>query len=148
MDIPLPPNAVLGFEAAGTVDAVGPGVTGTSVGGGVTALLFSLGGYAGLVVAQPREHQLGGYAGAHVSDHQGNVTGYAHGPEAAPHDLAESALPAAGITNAAAAAGVSGRHRCRRDRCRNYCCAATADTACLMRSATGWRKPFVRRASW
>ena len=28
--IPLPPNAVLGFEAAGTVDAVGPGVTGTS----------------------------------------------------------------------------------------------------------------------
>jgi NADPH:quinone reductase-like Zn-dependent oxidoreductase len=31
---PLPPNAVLGFEAAGTVDAVGPGVTGTSIGGG------------------------------------------------------------------------------------------------------------------
>ena len=29
-DIPLPPNAVLGFEAAGTVDAVGLGVTGTS----------------------------------------------------------------------------------------------------------------------
>jgi hypothetical protein len=28
--IPLPANAVLGFEAAGTVDAVGPGVTGTS----------------------------------------------------------------------------------------------------------------------
>jgi Alcohol dehydrogenase GroES-like domain len=28
--IPLPPNTVLGFEAAGTVDAVGPGVTGTS----------------------------------------------------------------------------------------------------------------------
>src|SRR5689334_1492041 len=28
--IPLPPNAVLGFEAAGTVDAVGRGVTGTS----------------------------------------------------------------------------------------------------------------------
>ena len=25
---PMPPNAVLGFEAAGTVDAVGPGVTG------------------------------------------------------------------------------------------------------------------------
>src|SRR6266496_1061074 len=41
--IPLPPNAVLGFEAAGTVDAVGPGVTGTSLGDGVTALLFSLG---------------------------------------------------------------------------------------------------------
>ena len=31
-DIPLPPDAVLGFEAAGTVDAAGPGVTGTSVG--------------------------------------------------------------------------------------------------------------------
>ena len=45
-DIPLPPNVVLGFEAAGTVDAVGPGVTGVSEGDGVTALLFSLGGYA------------------------------------------------------------------------------------------------------
>jgi NADPH:quinone reductase-like Zn-dependent oxidoreductase len=30
--IPLPPGAVLGFEAAGTVDAAGPGVTGTSPG--------------------------------------------------------------------------------------------------------------------
>jgi NADPH:quinone reductase-like Zn-dependent oxidoreductase len=49
--IPLPPDAVLGFEAAGTVDAVGPGVTGTSVGDGVTALLFSLGGYAEYAVA-------------------------------------------------------------------------------------------------
>src|SRR5947199_9732705 len=28
--IPLPPDTVLGFEAAGIVDAVGPGVTGTS----------------------------------------------------------------------------------------------------------------------
>ena len=50
-DIPLPPNAVLGFEAAGTVDAVGPGVTGTSIGDDVTALLFSLGGYAEYAVA-------------------------------------------------------------------------------------------------
>src|ERR1700674_592955 len=49
--IPLPPNAVLGFEAAGTVDAVGPGVTGTSIGDGVTALLFSPGGYAEYAVA-------------------------------------------------------------------------------------------------
>ena len=49
--IPLPPNAVLGFEAAGTVDAVGPGVTGTSVGDDVTTLLFSLGGYAEYAVA-------------------------------------------------------------------------------------------------
>lgn len=48
---PLPPNAVLGFEAAGTVDAVGPGVIGTSIGDGVTALLVSLGGYAEYVVA-------------------------------------------------------------------------------------------------
>src|SRR5258705_4320785 len=45
-DIPLPPDAVLGFEAAGTVDAVGPGVTGTSAGDAAAALLFSLGGYA------------------------------------------------------------------------------------------------------
>jgi NADPH:quinone reductase-like Zn-dependent oxidoreductase len=49
--IPLPPNAVLGFEAAGTVDAVGPGVTGTSAGDEVTALLFTLGGYAEYAVA-------------------------------------------------------------------------------------------------
>src|SRR5258708_15004441 len=49
--IPLPPNAVLGFEAAGTVDAAGPGVTGTSLGDGVTALLFGLGGYAEYAVA-------------------------------------------------------------------------------------------------
>jgi NADPH:quinone reductase-like Zn-dependent oxidoreductase len=44
--IPLPPDAVLGFEAAGTVDAAGPGVTGISAGDAVTALLFGLGGYA------------------------------------------------------------------------------------------------------
>ena len=50
-DISLPPNAVLGFEAAGTVDAVGLGVTGTSIGDGVTALMFSLGGYAEYAMA-------------------------------------------------------------------------------------------------
>src|SRR6185312_8679628 len=50
-DIPLPPDAVLGFEAAGTVDAVGPGVAGASIGDGVTALLFTLGGYAEYAVA-------------------------------------------------------------------------------------------------
>jgi NADPH:quinone reductase-like Zn-dependent oxidoreductase len=50
-NIPLPPNAVLGFEAAGTVDAVGPGVSGASAGDAVTALLFGLGGYAEYAVA-------------------------------------------------------------------------------------------------
>jgi NADPH:quinone reductase-like Zn-dependent oxidoreductase len=49
--IPLPPNAVLGFEAAGTVDAVGPRVNGTSIGDPVTALLFNLGGYAEYALA-------------------------------------------------------------------------------------------------
>jgi NADPH:quinone reductase-like Zn-dependent oxidoreductase len=49
--IPLPPDAVLGFEATGTVDAAGPGVTGTSAGDEVTALLFALGGYAEYAVA-------------------------------------------------------------------------------------------------
>ena len=48
---PLPPHAVLGFEAAGTVDTAGPGVTGTSAGDAVTALLFGLGGYAEYAVA-------------------------------------------------------------------------------------------------
>jgi NADPH:quinone reductase-like Zn-dependent oxidoreductase len=50
-EIPLPPGAVLGFEAAGTVDAVGPGVAGTFAGDDVTALLFGLGGYAEYAVA-------------------------------------------------------------------------------------------------
>jgi NADPH:quinone reductase-like Zn-dependent oxidoreductase len=48
---PLPPRPVLGFEAAGTVDAVGPGVTGTAEGDEVAALLFSLGGYAEFAIA-------------------------------------------------------------------------------------------------
>jgi NADPH:quinone reductase-like Zn-dependent oxidoreductase len=48
---PLPPDPVLGFEAAGTVDATGPGVTGTAAGDAVTALLFGLGGYAEYAVA-------------------------------------------------------------------------------------------------
>src|SRR3984893_12409181 len=48
---PLPPDAVLGFEADGTVDAAGPGVTGTSAGDAVTALLLRLGGYAEYAVA-------------------------------------------------------------------------------------------------
>jgi NADPH:quinone reductase-like Zn-dependent oxidoreductase len=50
-DIPLPPDAVLGFEAAGTVDAAGPGVTGISAGDAVTVLLSGLGGYAEYAVA-------------------------------------------------------------------------------------------------
>ncbi len=49
--IPLPANAVLGFEAAGTVDAVGPGATGAAVGDAVAALLFSIGGYAEYALA-------------------------------------------------------------------------------------------------
>ena len=53
--IPLPPDAVLGFEVAGTIDAVGSGVSGTSVGDGVAALLFGLGGYAEYAVA-PEQH--------------------------------------------------------------------------------------------
>src|SRR5258708_9240256 len=49
--MPVPPDAVLGFEAAGTVDAVGPGVIGSCVGDAVAALLFGLGGYAEYAVA-------------------------------------------------------------------------------------------------
>lgn len=44
-------NAVLGFEVAGTVDAVGPGVNGAQIGEEVSALLFDLGGYAEYAVA-------------------------------------------------------------------------------------------------
>ena len=42
---PLPDPPVLGFETAGTVDAVGEKVTGVAVGDEVAALLLSLGGY-------------------------------------------------------------------------------------------------------
>ena len=49
--IPLPSDAVLGFEAAVTVYAVGPGISGTAAGDAVTALLFGLGGYAEYAVA-------------------------------------------------------------------------------------------------
>lgn len=48
---PLPPSAVLGFEAAGTVDALGPGVTGAAVGDAVAAMLPTLGGYGEYALA-------------------------------------------------------------------------------------------------
>jgi len=41
----LPPNAVLGFEAAGVVDAVGSSVSGVHEGDEVASLLLGLGGY-------------------------------------------------------------------------------------------------------
>lgn len=46
------PPAVLGFEAAGTVDALGPGTTGVAVGDDVAVLLPALGGYAERAVAR------------------------------------------------------------------------------------------------
>ena len=42
---------MLGFEAAGSVDAVETGVTGTSIGDGVTALRVTPWGYAEYVLA-------------------------------------------------------------------------------------------------
>ena len=48
---PLPDPAVLGFEAAGTVDALGPGVTGVSPGDEVAAQLPALGGYGEYALA-------------------------------------------------------------------------------------------------
>jgi NADPH:quinone reductase-like Zn-dependent oxidoreductase len=48
---PLPTPGILGFEAAGTVDALGADVTGVQVGDDVAVLLPQLGGYAELVVA-------------------------------------------------------------------------------------------------
>jgi NADPH:quinone reductase-like Zn-dependent oxidoreductase len=49
--LPLPPDAVLGFEAAGVVDALGPGADGVAVGDEVAVLLPTLGGYAEYAVA-------------------------------------------------------------------------------------------------
>lgn len=48
---PLPAPAILGFEAAGTVDALGPGVTGVTVGDEVAAQLPALGGYGQYALA-------------------------------------------------------------------------------------------------
>jgi NADPH:quinone reductase-like Zn-dependent oxidoreductase len=48
---PLPEPAVLGFETAGTVDAVGSEVSGVAVGDEVAALLPSLGGYGEYALA-------------------------------------------------------------------------------------------------
>src|SRR5207244_1524629 len=47
----LPPGAVLGFEAAGVVDALGPSVSGVQAGDEVAALLFRLGGYGEYALA-------------------------------------------------------------------------------------------------
>ncbi len=54
---PLPPDAVLGFEAAGVVDSLGPSVTGVKEGDEVTSLLASLGGYAQYVLASTWTHK-------------------------------------------------------------------------------------------
>jgi NADPH:quinone reductase-like Zn-dependent oxidoreductase len=48
---PLPSPAILGFEAAGTVDAVGPAVTGVAIGDEVAAQLPALGGYGEYALA-------------------------------------------------------------------------------------------------
>jgi NADPH:quinone reductase-like Zn-dependent oxidoreductase len=46
------PGSVLGFEAAGTVDAVGPDLAGVQPGDRVAVFLPELGGYAGQVLAR------------------------------------------------------------------------------------------------
>src|ERR1700758_4493251 len=48
---PLPDSAVLGFEAAGVVDALGPGVSGVREGDEVACLLPGLGGYGEYALA-------------------------------------------------------------------------------------------------
>jgi NADPH:quinone reductase-like Zn-dependent oxidoreductase len=47
----LPPRAVLGFEAAGAVDGVGPGASGIREGDEVATLLLGLGGYGEYALA-------------------------------------------------------------------------------------------------
>ncbi|MEY9847252.1 NADPH:quinone reductase-like Zn-dependent oxidoreductase [Streptacidiphilus sp. BW17] len=48
---PLRPSTVLGFEAAGTVDALGPSITSAAVGDEVAAMLPALGGYGEYALA-------------------------------------------------------------------------------------------------
>ncbi|MEW1648160.1 NADP-dependent oxidoreductase [Streptomyces sp. NPDC091219] len=54
---PLGEPAVLGYEVAGTVDAVGAGVKGTAVGDEVGAFLMERGGYAEYAVASVWAHK-------------------------------------------------------------------------------------------
>src|SRR5439155_13536173 len=48
---PLPAGAVLGFEAAGVVDALGPSASGVREGDEVASLLLGLGGYGQYALA-------------------------------------------------------------------------------------------------
>ena len=48
---PLPPDAVLGFEAAGVVDALGPSVSGVQEGDEIASLLPGLGAYGEYALA-------------------------------------------------------------------------------------------------
>ena len=48
----LPSEAVLGFEAAGVVDALGSGVSGVHEGDDIASLLFGLGGYGEYALAR------------------------------------------------------------------------------------------------
>src|SRR5260370_1532264 len=63
---PLPPEAILGFEAAGVVDAIGPSVSGVNVGDNVASLLAGLGGYAeyGLASSWTRKRANGTWSDA------------------------------------------------------------------------------------
>jgi NADPH:quinone reductase-like Zn-dependent oxidoreductase len=54
---PLPPGAVLGFEASGVVDAVGPSVSGVKVRDEVASLLAGLGGYGEYALASSWAHK-------------------------------------------------------------------------------------------
>ena len=49
--VPVPPDAVLGFEVAGVVDALGPLVSGVQEGDEVASLLLGLGGYGAYALA-------------------------------------------------------------------------------------------------
>ncbi|HEY1634763.1 MAG TPA: NADP-dependent oxidoreductase, partial [Acidimicrobiales bacterium] len=48
---PLAPDAVLGFEAAGVIDALGPGISGVKEGDEVASMLAGLGGYGEYALA-------------------------------------------------------------------------------------------------
>src|SRR2546425_6976884 len=63
---PLPKPAVLGFETAGVVDAIGSEVSGVAVGDEVAAWLPSLGGYGecALAAAWTRQPPHGAWDGA------------------------------------------------------------------------------------
>ncbi len=149
-NIPLPPDAVLGFEAAGTLDAMGPGVTSTSAGDPVTALLFSLGGYAEYAVASiwTRKPESVSWLDAAARPEPLPARGRERG---APRPRqARSDVPSGGRQERLTGRRLPPRHHAMLDRIANalrpVACAASIRTACWVPRGAASNRRGVRGA--